>query len=82
MGGFAWSIPGGFDKPYYLRFRELRKKYGLSDKQLVECLIWFALNLKDSCDADVLGTGNTWPEIVTQYLTTAPSEMPRLPEVI
>ena len=35
----AFVIMGGLDKPFYVRFRELRKTYTLEDKGLIECML-------------------------------------------
>ena len=42
-GGFAFSIPGGLGKPHYTRFRDLRRKFDLKDREMIEVLIELAL---------------------------------------
>lgn len=72
---FNFVIFGGLDKPYYTRFRELRNKYGLKDKGLVECLIWLALQNRDNEAITELD----W--FVPIYKKTAPEDMTPLAEV-
>lgn len=72
--GFHFVVVGGLDKPFYNRLRDLRQKYDLSDKGLIECMIWFTLAHHDACEADILG-GETFGSIVDQYNVTAPSDM-------
>ncbi len=73
---FNWTVAGGLEKPFYLRARELRKKYDLSDKGLVECLIWFTLTSTIEPDAV-----EAFRLLVETYKTTAPVDMPILPSV-
>jgi hypothetical protein len=78
-GQFNFTVFGGLNKSHYERFRELRKKYGLDDRGMIECMIELALRLENHPDT---GFSAALKEISGAYLITAPSDMPPLPEVI
>ena len=69
MAGYGFTT-SPLDKQFYLGFKAIKKKYKLEkDREVLECLIWFALDK---------GT-RTMQEVVDQYLTSAPSDT-TLPE--
>ena len=70
--GFAFSVPGGLNRDFYLRFREMRKKFNLNDREMIEVLIKFALRGNNL---------NTLENIVSAYVETPPSEAEPLPKV-
>jgi hypothetical protein len=72
MSGFAFIVPGGLDKQFYKRFRALRDKYMLTDKALIEVLLWAALCGPEDDDS--------LKNYVTEYKATAPSDI-ILPEI-
>lgn len=83
--GFQFIVVGGLEKPFYNRLRELRQKYDLSDKGLVECMIRLTLEFDDPGNWDgpyYTGGIRQFSQIVNEYNVTAPSDMAPLPEVV
>jgi hypothetical protein len=74
-GGFAFNIPGGLEKQFYKRFRALRDKYKLTDRGLIECMVWLAL------ENERIELGIDFRKLTGHYLTTAPVDI-TLPEVV
>lgn len=70
-GKFNFTIFGGLEKKHYMRFRELKKRHGLDDRGLVECLVELALH-NDPTQLSL---------IATDYKVTAPVDV-TLPEVV
>lgn len=75
-GKFNFTIFGGLDKQFYTRFRELRKKYDLDDRGLIECMIWMI-----AIDQQDLGTVAPFHKVVEEYKATAPVDI-TVPEVV
>lgn len=76
-GKFNFTIFGGLDKQFYLRFRALREKYKLDDRGLVECMIWYVVlyaHLPDLYEPN-------FAEVCKNYQATAPVDI-TLPEVV
>lgn len=78
-GKFNFTIFGGLDKQFYLRFRTLREKYKLDDRGMIECMLWLALVVHDKGESVI--TTEDFEYLVGVYKTTAPVDI-TLPEVV
>jgi hypothetical protein len=74
---YNFVVFGGLTKPYYDRFRQLREKYGLKDRGMIECLI---ASLLEGFQAHSTNEA-TFRALVDTYKVTAPVDQAPLPEV-
>jgi hypothetical protein len=74
-GKFNFTVFGGLEKEHYKAFRQLREKYDLTDRGLIECMIEF-------CAAGGLNGHEGLAYLAAKYKVTAPVDAAPLPEVV
>ena len=83
-GKFNFTVFGGLEKEHYKRFRELRTKYDLTDRGMIECMIEYTV---ESTRNEVWLSGSTYngqsfQDIVDTYKVTAPVDAAPMRDIV